>query len=75
MSGNTEIILENLKQIYLLSPLLNYQRKICRIPTATIYTFSLMRGVMDECTLLKNYDILFDTCLICPLIAKNDAYI
>ena len=38
-------------------------------------TVSFMRGVMDECTHLKNYDIPFDTSLICAVIAENDAYI
>ena len=33
-----------------------------------------MRGIMDECTHLKNYDVPTDTSLINIVIAENDAY-
>ncbi|KAL6428395.1 protein ABHD18 isoform X2 [Cataglyphis hispanica] len=34
-----------------------------------------MRGVMDECTHLKNFEIPVDTELIIAVCAKNDAYV
>lgn len=34
-----------------------------------------MRGVMDECTHLKNFSVPFDTSLITVVCAKDDAYI
>ena len=33
-----------------------------------------MRGIMDECTHLKNYDVPTDTSLINIVIADNDGY-
>ena len=33
-----------------------------------------MRGIMDECTHLKNYDMPFDTSLINIVVAEYDAY-
>lgn len=34
-----------------------------------------MRGVMDECTHLKNFSVPYDTSLIIAVCAKDDAYI
>ncbi|XP_055855782.1 protein ABHD18 [Episyrphus balteatus] len=34
-----------------------------------------MRGVMDECTHLKNFSVPIDTSLIIAICAKNDAYV
>lgn len=34
-----------------------------------------MRGVMDECTHLKNFEMPVDTELIIAVCAKNDAYV
>lgn len=34
-----------------------------------------MRGMMDECTHLKNFSVPFDTSLIIAVCAKDDAYI
>jgi len=34
-----------------------------------------MRGIMDECTHLKNFEIPVDTELIIAVCAKNDAYV
>jgi hypothetical protein len=34
-----------------------------------------MRGVMDECTHLKNFSVPFDTSLIIAVCAKDDAYV
>lgn len=34
-----------------------------------------MRGVMDECTHLKNFSIPYDTSLITAISAKDDAYV
>lgn len=34
-----------------------------------------MRGVMDECTHLKNFSVPYDTSLITAVCAKDDAYI
>lgn len=34
-----------------------------------------MRGVMDECTHLKNFSIPYDTSLITAVCAKDDAYV
>lgn len=34
-----------------------------------------MRGVMDECTHLKNFSVPFDTSLIIAICAKDDAYV
>lgn len=34
-----------------------------------------MRGVMDECTHLKNFSVPFDTTLITAICAKDDAYV
>lgn len=34
-----------------------------------------MRGVMDECTHLKNFSVPYDTSLITAISAKDDAYI
>lgn len=34
-----------------------------------------MRGVMDECTHLKNFSVPYDTTLITAICAKDDAYI
>lgn len=34
-----------------------------------------MRGVMDECTHLKNFSVPFDTSLITAICAKDDAYV
>lgn len=34
-----------------------------------------MRGIMDECTHLKNFSIPFDTSLITAICAKDDAYV
>lgn len=33
-----------------------------------------MRGIMDECTHLKNYDVPYDPSLIYIVVAENDAY-
>merc|ERR1712062_6622 len=33
-----------------------------------------MRGIMDECTHLRNYDVPLDTSLIYIVVAENDAY-
>lgn len=34
-----------------------------------------MRGVMDECTHLKNFSVPYDTSLITAICAKDDAYV
>jgi hypothetical protein len=34
-----------------------------------------MRGIMDECTHLQNFDIPVDTELIIAVCAKDDAYV
>lgn len=34
-----------------------------------------MRGVMDECTHLKNFSVPYDTTLITAICAKDDAYV
>lgn len=34
-----------------------------------------MRGIMDECTHLKNFEVPVDTELIIAVCAKNDAYV
>lgn len=34
-----------------------------------------MRGVMDECTHLKNFSVPYDTTLITAIAAKDDAYV
>ncbi|CAD7006121.1 unnamed protein product [Ceratitis capitata] len=34
-----------------------------------------MRGMMDECTHLKNFSVPFDTSLIIAVCAKDDAYV
>lgn len=34
-----------------------------------------MRGIMDECTHLRNYDTPVDTSLIIAVCAKDDAYV
>lgn len=34
-----------------------------------------MRGVMDECTHLKNFSVPYDTSLITAIVAKDDAYV
>ncbi|XP_017138403.1 protein ABHD18 [Drosophila miranda] len=34
-----------------------------------------MRGMMDECTHLKNFSVPFDTSLIIAVFAKDDAYV
>uniref|UniRef100_A0A182SFL4 AB hydrolase-1 domain-containing protein n=1 Tax=Anopheles maculatus TaxID=74869 RepID=A0A182SFL4_9DIPT len=34
-----------------------------------------MRGMMDECTHLKNFSVPYDTSLIIAICAKDDAYI
>lgn len=34
-----------------------------------------MRGLMDECTHLKNFSVPFNTSLIIALCAKNDGYV
>ncbi len=33
-----------------------------------------MRGIMDECTHLKNFDVPLDPSLIFIVVAENDAY-
>lgn len=38
-------------------------------------SLQFMRGVMDECTHLKNFSVPFDTSLIIAVCAKDDAYI
>jgi len=34
-----------------------------------------MRGIMDECTHLKNFEVPIDTELIIAVCARNDAYV
>lgn len=34
-----------------------------------------MRGIMDECTHLKNFEVPVDTELIIAVCARNDAYV
>lgn len=38
-------------------------------------TLQFMRGVMDECTHLKNFSVPYDTSLITAICAKDDAYV
>lgn len=38
-------------------------------------SLQFMRGMMDECTHLKNFSVPFDTSLIIAVCAKDDAYI
>lgn len=38
-------------------------------------SLQFMRGMMDECTHLKNFSVPFDTDLIIAITAKDDAYI
>ncbi|KAK7864003.1 hypothetical protein R5R35_000109 [Gryllus longicercus] len=37
--------------------------------------YQFMRGIMDECTHLQNFDIPVDTSLIIAVCAKDDAYV
>ena len=37
--------------------------------------FQFMRGVMDECTHLRNFEVPVDTELIIAVCARNDAYV
>lgn len=37
--------------------------------------FQFMRGMMDECTHLKNFSVPYDTSLIIAVCAKDDAYV
>lgn len=37
--------------------------------------YQFMRGIMDECTHLKNFDVPVDTSLIIAVCAKDDAYV
>ncbi|XP_043271134.1 protein ABHD18 isoform X3 [Venturia canescens] len=37
--------------------------------------FQFMRGVMDECTHLRNFEVPVDTSLIIAICAKDDAYV
>lgn len=34
-----------------------------------------MRGIMDECTHLKNFSVPFDTSLVIAIAAKSDGYV
>jgi hypothetical protein len=38
-------------------------------------TLQFMRGMMDECTHLKNFSVPYDTSLIIAVCAKDDAYV
>lgn len=67
-------------------PLLSPTTGVCLLPVPKHPLFSdnkwrehealqFMRGIMDECTHLKNFEVPVDTELIIAVCARNDAYV
>lgn len=51
------------------------QKKVTVDDTARKEALQFMRGIMDECTHLKNFDVPVDTNLIIAVTAKDDGYV
>lgn len=65
---------------YLISPTRSSQTKLESIDTTKTNwwereALQFMRGVMDECTHLKNFSVPYDTSLAIAVCAKDDAYV
>ncbi|VEN50456.1 unnamed protein product [Callosobruchus maculatus] len=56
-------------------PVLHPSKKIIEMKKRTREALWFMRGMMDECTHLKNFSVPFDTSLIISICANADGYV
>lgn len=74
---SSAILLSTTALTNLIQPLTSVESKIDPMKTNwwEHEALQFMRGVMDECTHLKNFSVPYDTSLITAICAKEDAYI